>query len=103
MKYKIITGILVLCILNTQAQTKKSTITTGGQFQIKGTLKGVQDTMVCLSYTDASGKNRTDSTRTSKGKFAFKGNIEDVTMSSLYIKQRTGYPSEYATIFLEPI
>ncbi|MDI3319479.1 TlpA disulfide reductase family protein [Pinibacter soli] len=97
MKYTIVTGLLAFSGLQIQAQTPA-----GNPFQLKGTLKGIQDTVLYIHYTDASGKNIKDSVRTVKGQFTLKGNISEPAASMLYIKSASAYPSDMATIYLEP-
>lgn len=97
MKYTIVTGLFALSALQMQAQT-----TAGKPFQLNGSLKGIKDTTLYFYYADVSGKNTKDSVRTVKGKFTLKGIINEPTSSMLFIKTGSAWPSDMATIYLEP-
>lgn len=99
-------GILLFAVclpLFSMAQADKATA-----FAITGSFKQMKDTVEWVYLYYIADNNRvTDSTKVEKGKYTFKGNINEPTVSRLRAKYKGAEtpgstPRDFATLFLQP-
>ncbi len=73
-------------------------------FTLNGTIEGKASGFAYLNYTAKGNKRQTDSAKIQNGKFAFAGQLDGPTMSSLSLEppSRMSYNADYTTLFIEP-
>ena len=71
-------------------------------FELKGTVKGMDQGWLFLHYTTPDGKRLKDSTGINKGKFVFRGKIDQPTMGYLVLKEEKRDEAHATSFFLEP-
>ena len=72
------------------------------QFDLNGTVNGVNTGLMYLYYSNSKGARVKDSSIISNGKFSFKGKIDEPTMAYLALKEETRNQNHSTDFFMEP-